>query len=1820
MASCPNVNSLEWRKLVNIVGETEAYRDFMVHGTIRDVTSVLMSINARTPELNAEIKDQKSYIEDSLLEHNKSLAEAGIAKFASAISDRTGIPYKIITIDEAFSILDNASLPYNSEPSFFYNGTAYFISGRFNKDMVLHEFSHPIVTAIKEDNPQLYSKLVADAYAIPGMQEYIDGAYSDQSQTHKDMEAIVRAMAQAEPESSFLKRLLYAIKQFLRKVFKNKIELKNLSRDTTLNELFQMIQTEEFNIEFVDSSNNNIVEFFREDQEFISKLQNAKSAEVEEVLINLQQLITTAEKMVEDPEVYKELKEFLEDEDSYSLFKALNKDLKDFKDLALEEEKLLKRDGVTPATLLKTVMVNNLRVLSKNIATVETLVENLEAASIEFSQDPTQAELTETQAIIKISEGIKSWVESLKSLMESNGVPSDNAVMASLQLIEVRANNIKRQVVGLYKEFAIDFLYEELADARNTMAEVYDKRIAQLEKEKKAGAKDVIEIIERRRVRVPIDKAIELVKKQKAESAQTKEGLRKILDGMGEDASLIGSVVENFINNPDPVIGGFGTWYRKHKMRADIKNQKQMNEFITKILPKLKKAGYKPSNPQAFFRRITFLDKSTREATEFVPELGEKFVGLEEYEVHTLLNPFKNYKADLDLLNQKIREARAIDDKDKLASLLMEKEAMQQFFFRKYTPEFENAYAPYNTEIGQKAKRLLDEHYEMLKEVDRILNGLELQDITEEAFQEKKEILRSIKYLSSEYDIYGKKKTGEALEIAKTIRQVKEDTQELYETAEVPGLFKKAFETFTSNLDRQDLSPETSEYEALMTAWIESNTRVELTDEYYERKEEIFNEIAALTNKEEDATDIKILELREKLNELLRVYRNSNREIDALDMSNELLREIKNIEEQLVELKSQKVSGSGLTQYEHNRLSELFALKEKLGGKLDRDDYDEFRELLSKRKEFLKSAPGSGITAEEAFEKKMKIQSLFEELEAMEQLEYSSDYILSFTNLMSDIRERGSIPELFDAWEVLRKYKDLSKSDIVELMSDEQFKLTALKDSAFKKWYNQNHFVNSKDEVVPTKAWTVTVPLQEKYYKSMVLPTGEEILRVPSNEYTERSVKEEYLTKRVVGETIDVWGNWLPDLSVVNNPYRNEEYFRLKREDPSTFQALEALSEWHLSKQEGLNVMSRLGYQIPRFRPDALEHGQEIFRRGDWKGWYDQMKSYVSVEAADDYQEGLGNAKMATTFSIIDDDLAKIPIHGVAKIDQEGVSLNVMDSIARYNVSAVYQEMLIETSPIANMIIDVVENAQPVDTSKVNRRILEKTGAMHYKTYQKIGKHGSVREMALKSFYEREYLGKYHADTMFNRSHPKTSKALNKVATLGMRLASTSFFAVNIPSSLKNRFAAVFQNNIEAIGGTDISARGYMRGKLEAKKALGEITTTIYEDRVKGRHGQIVQVFDVDGQLEKQKGALSRTLGRDIASGSFLFSPRKFLQLDGTLELLYGMLHSKQIELKDGSKVSLANALVIKDGQLQVRPDTKEDWSLESENFIKFRLLFQGKMNRLQGTYDQVDQPLMGRYLIGRMETFLRKYFVSMFMHRFAPYRIQYDTGAYEAGYYRSGIMFLYNLARAAASARVNGGTIDDFNRNTEVEVQGIKRLGVDVVQQMVLLVLFKTMMRLMFGYDPDDDDEDKRKGKLLRKGSGPLPLPGVSGKYDFNPMGFFQLHMISQMMQVHQEANTFTPWSADGLALSGSELFKSPFQAIWSPSYGRMWTTLTYMLNPNSRTSTYTRDVGPWAWQKKGSSKLWAELFKFVGLTGKTVDPAEAILKWEQGQRLRKR
>jgi hypothetical protein len=113
----------------------------------------------------------------------------------------------------------------------------------------------------------------------------------------------------------------------------------------------------------------------------------------------------------------------------------------------------------------------------------------------------------------------------------------------------------------------------------------------------------------------------------------------------------------------------------------------------------------------------------------------------------------------------------------------------------------------------------------------------------------------------------------------------------------------------------------------------------------------------------------------------------------------------------------------------------------------------------------------------------------------------------------------------------------------------------------FKAWYEANHVqVNRFDystgeEVTKYQrlfAWNRNVPAKE-FVKTTELSTGEIVQGVPKREFFYARVKDQYRTKKVVGETVDNRGYWLPKTvqqGAIDDKYINQDYEALRKNSP----------------------------------------------------------------------------------------------------------------------------------------------------------------------------------------------------------------------------------------------------------------------------------------------------------------------------------------------------------------------------------------------------------------------------------------------------------------------------------------------------------------------------------------------------------------------------------------------------------------------------------------------------------------------------------------------
>ena len=153
--------------------------------------------------------------------------------------------------------------------------------------------------------------------------------------------------------------------------------------------------------------------------------------------------------------------------------------------------------------------------------------------------------------------------------------------------------------------------------------------------------------------------------------------------------------------------------------------------------------------------------------------------------------------------------------------------------------------------------------------------------------------------------------------------------------------------------------------------------------------------------------------------------------------------------------------------------------------------------------------------------------------------------------------------------------------------------------------------------------------------------------------------------------------------------------------------------------------------------------------------------------------------------------ISKIPIRGKYSMDLKEVSSDILAGIDRYQLSAEEQKKLINISPIAKALSDVLNNPKnaPIETVNGIKKIQKKM-------YQNYGvetsirgskKDRSIRAKAVDDIIERDF----HGQNLTGRV--QDAPILHKVASILTRNASFAFFQLNIPSALKNRYGAMYQ-------------------------------------------------------------------------------------------------------------------------------------------------------------------------------------------------------------------------------------------------------------------------------------------------------------------------------------------------------------------------------------------------------------------------------------------
>lgn len=1763
------------------------------------------------------IKQQASYfredeiVQESPLENTDNLKANEIAtKIATRLSEQLSLPYEILTPEQAKQIDPN----YNGEVALFLGGKVYFIGSKLSTKMAFHEFSHPLLRSINIDNNPLFQKLYSDLIATTegaSVLETVQRLYPDllednilgkKATDRFKEEVLVHALTIAAQNelnkiegstgfSKTIQNIMYAIKQLLRKIFGQKVNVSKLDVNTTLNDLGEMLaKGDNFQINTEVVSKDDVAAYSRSETDYLKDLNKINNKGLQKLVDDMFETVAKEINFVEKGTTGEKI-DFLVNQYKAGGLQKIKKQLAPY---TVGVDAKANLDAVDYARQQASALLNSLNVLQNTTAKIHEHLKDIEK-DINRSPDKIQR-MSYYQKMLNYWEG---FIDNAKNELKANRVDRTSGLYELVNAIDNSISGSKDILNDVAGKAVRETIMNQLRPTIDLMEEKYQEQLSifktKLNKAKSEG--------ERKAGQAAIDKLTKDYDNSKITSDTIEKSLKGTLTdefGKLKDVSWANHFFEGAGYNTDAVFGGLNL-YVQNNVNDVIQNvRKQANEFGNTMAPLLEKIGYNKNKPQ-----------------ELGEKLGQKEKRLDqdgkEQEVWVFKNELTGYQIVKDNYLDKIHKAKekfeqtGLDADRKALGDVQEEWAKHKrdFWHDKYTPEFYAVQDILSRDaIGKEAALRRNELFNQLTLLQDTVVDAEDEAEKQDAVDE---LYRQIRRLSNLRDEGGHMKTGMDLAVAERLQAFAEAERKLYRTEQIPDAFQEALSDYEQRLIRSGKNSSSDAYKVLRQQWLDRNTRVVIKPEFYEERSEIFDRITEIMShlpKNEQA-ELDISKYWEEILELTKGYRDADGQPVGAEMTEEKLIRIKALQKEIDKSREKLATRCGLTKKENYELNEIF--ERILGGEASKNDSVRLQVLMDR-----KSSLGLNRF------QRVELNSLYSQLGELQKKVPTDSYVDTMNAWLSGL-DTDVLYKNF-------KINSVTVNTAGFVLQDSILTDLFRQSSEFEKWFNDNHILKPYfDQDLGTEsqrweriyAWNVVRPNDSAYYETTTVTdvngVVERIQGIPTLKYFKRLVKDgtgteedgttpekNYFTPKVVGKTVDNKGGWLPKQGkldgAVDDRYLNQEYLKMKQENSDLFKVLDKMKEFHLKHQEDMDPSGKLYLDMPRYEKGVIEAVQS----GNlWHRIIQQIREFFQ-KVKNGWDTGMNfkqDAQLAT-LDIFDDDMSGAPISGKSNIELEKVSTDIAYTMMRYLTSGQRQKKLIEMLPVAKALQSIVnneENAPIVEKSMKNRTI----------RYLDKKKDTYMRAKAVNNYIEREFEGQ------INKGWGSESAIAQNLSKLVFKQASTVYLTLNLPSAIKNAVSAKFQGLIEAVAGRYMSPQSFAWAEGWSARTTMQVSANIYTPGSKPLDVQIVEVFDPAGKTELQIGeSMSRSLGKDLAEFKWTNDFRRWTELQSTLQIFGGMMKHQKVE-QNGKMIAYVDAWELKDGQIKLKDGIDKAWEVGGTKFVATRNRMQNVVDNLNGAFRKEQTPEGQRYLAFRAFSFLRRWLPSLIANRFAY------SGSLLKGTSRGRTNLLLSENKEGfyiTTMKLIAKTFTQMGRNWQYMTPEERAAGLRFVTEIGLLMLMSALIGLM-GYDADDEDRYKK----LRALSGAAPFFGLTEEDPTNPFnlgGFIQQHALLQLMQIKGENQQYIP--LPGLGLNQYlEYVQTPSSLAFGPNLkvlGRIAQDLAYNVTGDDR-AYYKRTAGGYTFQQQGENKIWAHLASSIGLTGSSTNPAQSIKNFQTNQ-----
>lgn len=1683
---------------------------------------------------------------------NKAIeaARSKTMEILDLLSKKTGMSYEIINSDKAETLLGTS---YDTAIKGFYNGgKVYLIEGNITPDLAFHEFAHPFVTALRLANPTLFNRIVDDLNtSVEGTQLWdsiqktylanytTQGISKDEHLALLAEEVVVRAMTnvaegnlsfESPQGKGFWSKLWFGIKQFFRKVFGQNIDLSKLDEKTTLSDLSRMLLGDK------------VIQYPKDEEDYA--LFNRDIAKEMESIPehNAMKGIEVFHRIAQDHLVklrenknYIELREVLKNQADGSILNDINKLL------ALSKEKEAELD-------------NNFKKLNnfaRAVVGARILSEKMKEHVVEMSNKEMD-ERDKLRAMRYYSFMSNDWLQAFEQLREIN--QGDLPLLGDE--IGRATNNFKRindHIAQAFKGGLVSTLRDQLQQVNDNVKKELGPELEKVKKEVENG-------------NTKLKDRLVYLQKMYDHGTFDDEKILKLLQGELGDTNWFSSMLESYTSSPDPIVGGFASYINKELYKVESGVQEFSTMLGNELAPLYKQYGVDVSRPEDLGKQLVFKDIAFTKDDEGKPK---------GHEVHTFLHEFSNgYQYDYQLLQHQIDEAKEAGNKEKVIELQQQfNQLRKDYFHREYVDEVYNAKEFWNeSDINRLAQARRKEITDQLASYEAESG---FKDLEKEDRDHIDELLIQLKTLASTKNLDGTDKEGDDLGVAQAIKEYNSRMMKFREEMAMKGAFERDLQTQKDDLLDKGFTEDSPEYNSGLNNWLKENLRVRLSDQFYDSRNKITDEIAQIVNKlpQDEAKKLDVSLAWKEMFEQIKGLRDQDNQPIGTNLTEDKIKAVKSLQENIDRMVENLRRKNGLTSEEQSRYSELWG-KIKAGIPLDEGDQADWNDIADKKKLGLSAVDNARLT------------SLFEELKEF-QSKIPTEYYLQA--LDQKLKEGGITGEAN-----MQIADQLQYAELADPLLD------SIPDNPFTKWFLANHIKKVKWDPDSQQnremyerlyIWNRIVPNDETFKNALatnnyqaLLANKNPLVEVrPAAKYFFYRIKNEYRTKREIGKTVDNRGNWLPrtiEQGAKDSKYINKQYADLKNSKDTKQKALygilETYKKYHLKVQEDSPKYGRLWYELPRVRKERIENLEALATRpvSAAKNMISWVASKLSIRPkADAFDQDLvrkrdlqDERKLYVATDLFGNEINSIPMKYMSKLDADDVSMDIGRSVLKYTQGLMINKTLHDVNPFAQALKQTLSQEGIKSINKVSTR----NWSSKFMNIPVLNR-DNERLKTITNMVERDIEGVEN----------KMELGLfgSKVAQHIMSISAFGSLALNLPAGIKNIVVAKLQNLSESnskefLGGPKTLAKA---DGIFFKRFMPKLVHDYNSFSNRSLETQMFELFDfVQGKFGEHVGeSFSASYKKDIARLRFTHSFQALGELQAQGQAGIAMMLTQQVPWTHNGTTTMIpylDAWELKNGVIQIKDGIDARWSKSGDEFAGFKLRMHKINELMQGAYAKMNQPEATRYTAFKMFNFMRRYLTPGIVNRFTVNRNNVALGTQREGFY-------FTTARLGLDMVKNG--LDNWHSYSDKEKRNVYK----TLTEMGYSISFLVLMGLM-GYNDNDPDKNKK-------------LKDNSWAHN---MALYELAMIKG------EVENFIPIPGMGI----NEILRMKDQpSIAFPLLNKYYKILHNLIDlvhqPFSDYDLihYKKSTGIY---KKGDLKIVADILKAIGYSGATLHPDVAL------------